>query len=88
MFSAPFLKRLVNLTFRKSLNKKPHLSFKKWGFIISLPYLPPEQGYWRANNSEGIIAKWENMSSRLRINPGQNASPVVVVERRLIMDEV
>jgi hypothetical protein len=31
-----------------SKNKKPHLSFKKWGFKISLPYLPSEQGNWRA----------------------------------------
>jgi len=28
--------------------KKPHLSFEKWGFKISLPYLPSGQGDWGA----------------------------------------
>lgn len=50
---------------------KPHSSaYKKWGLKISFPCLPPEQGDWRANNSEGMITEWENMSSRLRINRG------------------
>jgi hypothetical protein len=34
--------------FRKKSLKKPPLSFKKWGFKFSLPYLPSEQGDWRA----------------------------------------
>jgi hypothetical protein len=38
----------IKLNYRKKSLKKPHLSFKKWGLKFSLPYLPSEQGYWRA----------------------------------------
>jgi hypothetical protein len=44
--------------------KKPHLSFKKWGFKISLPYLPPSKGIGE-RISMGMITEWEGMSTSI-----------------------
>jgi hypothetical protein len=66
--------RISYIAFQEKIIKKPHSSaYKKWGFNFSLPYLPPEQGDWRANNSEGMITEWEGLSSHIKM--GEPPSP-------------
>jgi hypothetical protein len=48
---------------------KTPLSFNKWGFKISLPCLPSEQGVGE-RISEGIIAEWEGLSTSKKKKPG------------------
>jgi len=56
-------RKIPKTTFQEVIRKKTHLSFEKWGFKFSLPYLPPGQGDWRAyfygddNRMGGIVKK-------------------------------